>query len=113
MLLGFMLVITALVCIALSPPAQATPNDFNLDNKSDLVLSNANGLVDLWLMNGTTVVSRTNLLNTPGWAISHLADFNGDGKTDILWRNVNGAVTLWLMDGANILSAVGLIGADG
>jgi uncharacterized protein (DUF1800 family) len=104
-----------LIC-ALSIPtvstATAAPNDFNLDNKSDLVLSNANGLVDLWLMNGTTVNSRTTILNSPGWAVSHLADFNGDGKTDILWRNINGAVTVWLMDGVAVTAAVGLIGAD-
>ncbi len=99
------------MALTVSPPATAAPNDFNLDNKSDLVLSNANGLVDLWLMNGTTVSSRTTLLNSPGWAVSHLADFNGDGKTDILWRNVNGAVNLWLMDGTTVLSAVGLLGS--
>ncbi len=111
MILACFVGLAAVLSIALSRPATAAPNDFNLDNKSDLVLSNANGLVDLWLMNGTTVSSRTTLLNSPGWAVSHLADFNGDGKTDILWRNVNGAVDLWLMNGSTVLSTVGLLGA--
>lgn len=83
--------------------ANGAANDFNFDNKSDLVLANANGLVDMLLMNGTSTISRTIILSSPGWAISHLADFNGDGKTDILWRNVNGAVTVWLMNGPKAL----------
>ena len=76
------------------------------------MLANGNGLVDLLLMNGTTVTSRTTVLNSPGWAVSHLADFNGDGKTDILWRHTDGSVALWLMDGTNVISTAILLGAN-
>jgi uncharacterized protein (DUF1800 family) len=92
--------------------AHAAINDFNTDQKSDLIFSNTNGQVDLWLMNGLTITSKATLLNTPGWTINQIADFNGDGKADILWRNENGAVTIWLMDGTQIVSAMGLLGAD-
>jgi uncharacterized protein (DUF1800 family) len=92
--------------------ADAAINDFNVDAKSDLVFSNNNGQVDLWLMNGLTAASKTTLLNAPGWSITHIADFDGDGKADILWRNENGAVNLWLMNGTQVSSAIGILGPD-
>jgi uncharacterized protein (DUF1800 family) len=92
--------------------ANAAINDFNTDAKSDLIFTNNSGQVDLWLMNGLAITSRTTLLNTPGWSVSQIADFNGDGKADILWRNESGAVTIWLMDGAAVTSAVGILGPD-
>ena len=91
--------------------AHAAINDFNTDQKSDLLFTNNSGQVDLWLMNGVTATSKTTLLNTPGWSVSHIADFNGDGKADILWRNENGAVTLWLMDGSKVISSNSLLSA--
>ncbi len=92
-------------------PAYAEPSDFNLDGKSDIVLGNSNGLVDLWLMNGTTITSKTTLLNSPGWAVSHIADFNGDGRADLLFQNADGRVAMWLMNGATFVSGAGLLEA--
>ena len=108
-LLTFVALILINLCTINS--AHAAPSDFNLDAKSDLVLANSNGLVDLWLMNGTTVTSKTTLLNAPGWAVSHIADFNGDGKADLLFRNTDGRIAMWLMNGATFISGAGLLGA--
>lgn len=92
--------------------AEAAINDFNTDQKSDLLFTNNSGQVDLWLMNGLTISSKATLLNTPGWSVNQIADFDGDGKADILWRNESGAVTIWLMDGTRIVSAIGILGPD-
>ncbi len=92
--------------------AEAAINDFNTDQKSDLLFTNNSGQVDLWLMNGLSATSKTTLLDTPGWSVTHIADFDGDGKADILWRNENGAVNLWRMNGSTVASSAGLLGAD-
>jgi uncharacterized protein (DUF1800 family) len=116
-LLNFLLA-TAALCMSLlwgqnfGQAANAAINDFNTDQKSDLVFTNNSGQVDLWLMNGLTISSKATLLNTPGWGVNQIADFDGDGKADILWRNENGAVTIWRMDGIRIVSAVGILGPD-
>jgi uncharacterized protein YkwD/fibrillarin-like rRNA methylase len=91
--------------------AMSASNDFDLDGKSDVVLENGIGGVDLWLMDGTTIVSNSRILTDTGWSVTHLADFNGDGKSDILWRNVDGTVALWLMNGAGVLSRTTLLNA--
>ena len=116
-LLSFLFVALALWMSLLSgqnfgQSADAAINDFNTDQKSDLLFTNNSGQVDLWLMNGLTINSRATLQNTPGWSVSQIADFNGDGKADIVWRNENGAVTVWLMDGARTISASGILGPD-
>ncbi len=91
--------------------AHAAINDFNTDQKSDLVFTSHSDQVDLLLMNGTAIASRTTLINSPGWAVSHIADFNGDGKPDILFRHADGRVAMWLMNGATFVSGAGLLDA--
>jgi FG-GAP-like repeat len=74
--------------------------DFNHDNKSDIVLQNNDGTPQIWLMNGTNLVSATSLLNPgPSWHVIAAADFNNDGNPDILWQNTDGAAAIWLMNG--------------
>jgi FG-GAP-like repeat/FG-GAP repeat len=103
--------------------AVGTPNDFSGDGKSDILLQSASftpfgfststGTTTALQMNGTTVLSSANLLNTdPNWTVTHTGDFDGDGKADILWRKTDGAVTIWTMNGTTVTSTAGLIGAD-
>lgn len=94
-----------------TPRADAASNDFNIDQKSDLVFTSHSDQVDLLVMNGLAVASRTTLINSPGWAVSHIADFNGDGKPDILFRHADGRVAMWLMNGVSFVSGAGLLEA--
>jgi hypothetical protein len=74
--------------------------DFNQDSKADIILQNNDGTPQIWLMNGTSVTSVTNLVNPgPSWHVIAAADFNNDGSPDILWQNTDGAAAIWLMNG--------------
>ncbi len=106
-----MILVAMILGEILGQAAHAAINDFNADQKSDLVFTDNSGQVDLLLMNGTAVQSRTTIIAAAGWAITHLADFNGDGKTDIVWRHADGRVAVWLMDGATFIGGAGLIEA--
>lgn len=80
---------------------------------ADLLWRNATtGANELWLMNGTNVVSDLSLGNVPGtWSVAGLGDFNADGMADILWRNAaTGADEIWEMDG-NTVTWDAIIGA--
>jgi hypothetical protein len=84
--------------------------DFNGDGKSDLLFQHPNGTPQIWLMNGTSIISETQLVAPPPqWKIVTSADFNGDGLSDILWINTNtNQPAIWEMNGTSIISAVGL-----
>jgi ELWxxDGT repeat protein len=80
--------------------------DFNGDGRSDILLTNSNGAVAMWEMNGVNVISGgvfQNLGANSGWSVAGVGDFNGDGKSDIVLQNTNGAVALWEMNGANVV----------
>jgi subtilase family serine protease len=76
--------------------------DFNGDGKQDILWRNTKtGEVDVWFMNGASVISKANM-GTLGleWKIAGIAGFNGDGKSDILWQNtINGTFGIWIMNG--------------
>ena len=88
--------------------------DFNRDGKIDLVWHNpGTGLVNVWLMNGTTVVSDPMLnwtvLGSTGWELKGTGDFNRDGHIDLLWHNPGtGTVATWLMNGTTVTSGPSL-----
>jgi FG-GAP-like repeat/Right handed beta helix region/RTX calcium-binding nonapeptide repeat (4 copies)/FG-GAP repeat len=86
------------------------PYDFNGDGKSDLLFQNTNATPQIWLMNGTSVISKTSLIQPPPqWKIVGSGDFNGDGEADILWINTaSNQPAIWEMNGTSIISAVGL-----
>ncbi len=77
--------------------------DFDGDGQVDLLWRNyTTGANTLWLMNGTTVRQRVDLMAVPdpAWRIQGVADFDQDGKSDILWQNATtGDVVLWYMNG--------------
>jgi len=80
--------------------------DFNGDGKQDILWRNtATGEVDIWYMDGSTVLSmdRIDTINTD-WVIAGVGDFTGSGISDILWENsVNGTFGIWLMNGNGYL----------
>jgi FG-GAP-like repeat len=86
-------------------PIDSTRNDFNNDQKADILWRNNDGRVALWQMNGSTVsIGSIFATATADWKIAGTGDFNGDRKADILWRNNDGRVTLWTMNGATKVS---------
>ncbi len=93
--------------------------DFTGDGNADILWQNSTtGAVNLWEMDGSTIVSNDYISAvTPSsdWKMQFLGDFNGDGKTDILWQNsATGAVDLWIMNGSTITSNdfVGSVGPN-
>src|SRR5262249_43156512 len=87
----------------------AAKNDFNDDLRSDVLIQSGAGgsqagTPQIWIMSGTSVVSRS-VLSNPGanWIIAGTGDFNRDAATDILWRNtLTGDVRLWEMNGTSV-----------
>src|SRR5262249_4742933 len=83
------------------PPRQGRKYDFNGDGRADILWRPTSGVLDIWLLNGTSAISSP----SPGavgtdWTIVGVGDFNGDGRADILWRHTSGIVFVWLMNGA-------------
>jgi hypothetical protein len=104
---------------AITPDAASTDwvirgaDDFNADNKTDLVFWNqTTGAVEFWLMNGTTRVgAAVPLTGAPplstNWDLSGTGDFNGDGKPDIVWRNFTSQnIVVWTMNGTAKLGGI-------
>ncbi|HKO94367.1 MAG TPA: trypsin-like peptidase domain-containing protein [Polyangiaceae bacterium] len=65
-----------------------------------IVWRHASGQVQLWFMDGGTIVSEA----LPGgqdpsmaWKIEGTGDFDGDRETDILWRHSTGQVAIWYL----------------
>ena len=82
-------------------------NDFNDDGDSDLLFQNTNGTPQIWLMNGTGVVSQNTLAAVPAsWKVIGSGDFNGDGHADIIWQNSDGTPGLWEMNGTSLIAAL-------
>ena len=94
-----------------NPESFVAVDDFNGDCKSDILWRNSStGEVDLWLMNGTSISSGTDLGTiSTAWSVAGIGDFNGNGRADILWRNTStGEVDMWLMNGTSITSGADL-----
>jgi hypothetical protein len=89
--------------------------DFNTDGQSDILFrETATGRVIVWLMNGTTRASYTDISTTLDWEVCGSGDFNNDGQSDILWRETaTGRVIAWLMDGTTRLSYADISTAPG
>ncbi len=82
-------------------------NDFNGDEKADLVWRNTSSWeVAIWLMNGSSISSSGQLgVIASEWRIVGTGDVNGDGNADIVWRHgISGTVAVWLMNGLTVLS---------
>ncbi len=85
-------------------------DDFNADNKNDLVMIDAStGAGEFWMMNGLSRVGAAVPLvgaATP-WKLSATADFNRDGRADLVWRNFSTQkIAMWLMNGTTMAASV-------
>jgi hypothetical protein len=78
--------------------------DFNVDGRSDILLSNSSRAVALWELNGTTIIGGGNVAN-PGssWYAMGVGDYNSDGRSDILLQSSSGDVAIWEMNGTSII----------
>ena len=95
--------------LALAPLLAAGGADAASQAAGQILWRNANGDVSLWMVNGGTITSSTNLGVVPAaWTIAGRGDFNGDGQPDMLWRNTNGDVVIWFMNGGRIASSADL-----
>lgn len=89
--------------------------DFDGNHKSDILLQNVNnGNVQIWSMDGTTLVSKSVVSTSPGvaWKAVATGDFDGDGKADIVFQNSSGQAMIWEMNGAAVKSS-GIVGNPG
>lgn len=103
-------VVSAMDGEKLKRPLNTTPGTLS----GTLIWSNGSGQTVAWGMSGTTRISKIDLLDAPGWQVTHNADFNGDSKPDLLWQNFStGQTTVWLTDGANLLQSQLLLTAPG
>jgi serralysin len=70
---------------------------------SDILWQNDNGLVALWQMDGTTIVTQQNLQNVgPNWHANFANDFDANFAADILFQHDNGMLAIWTFaSGAN------------
>jgi len=92
--------------------ASAKRVDFNGDGSGDLVFRDADGSVEVRLMQGTAVVgSATFMPSAPGRILATTGDFDGDGKTDLLYQRDDGAVEMWLMQGSALVNIATLMPA--
>ncbi len=88
--------------------------DFNGDGNADILWrDNARQLNEVWLLNGTSLISKAPIdLNLAGnWYVTGVSDFNGDAKPDILWRDYSatGRNQIWLLDGLTLSSSIELL----
>jgi hypothetical protein len=76
--------------------------DFNGDGRSDILVQDGTGLVQIWLSQALSNNSYSfpviywTLGRFPTWHVLGAGDINGDGKADILWLNDNGELDVWL-----------------
>ena len=83
------------------------PDDFDGNNKSDILWQSNDGIPAMWSMNGASATAIGGVgpfgpfpFNPgPSWHIKANGDFNDDGKSDILWQNDNGTPSIWMMNG--------------
>ncbi len=85
------------------------------DAKTDILWRNkVTGQVNVWLMNGTALLSKGTLgtVSDLAWEIIKTGDFNADSNADLLWRhNQTGMVFVWLTKPGSI--GVSSIGSPG
>ncbi len=76
--------------------------DFNGDGKSDVVLQNTDGTIDIWIMDGIRRTRRASLTpsgpDDANWKVVGTGDFNRDGKPDLVFQHSNGDLAVWYLD---------------
>ena len=87
--------IDALAALA-STPAEAVPNDFNGDRKSDILWRHESGPLASWELDSGTILHYHFLGGLdPSHHVEAIADFDGNRIAEVLWRNASGNITTW------------------
>ena len=93
------------------PLAEPAPLDFDGNGQSDLLLRNrVTGETQLWLMNGSSVVSELALPHLPEEVrVIGNGDYNGDGFADLLCRESRtGRLEMWIIQSAALVERISL-----
>jgi subtilisin-like proprotein convertase family protein len=98
--------------LTVSAPGVGNKDDFNNDDKSDILWQDDNGSVAVWFMDGVNLISASALnpgrLNDTNWRMFGTADLNRNGHGDILFQHSNGSLAVWFMSG-NTASSTALL----
>lgn len=94
-------------------PRHTVKGDFDGDGSADLVLQDALGALQIWLLAGASRLGPALFVTPapdPNWRVEAVDDFDGDGRADLVLRDTGGAraVEFWLMDGPVRVAAVPL-----
>ena len=84
------------------PLAGGVRNDVDGDGRSDLIWHQPQqGLLNVWLMNGTTISGSFAKAISPLCTPRAVGDLNGDGRADVIWICSDSGVYLWQSTGNN------------
>ena len=88
-------------------------NDFNDDQRADLIFQHDDGRLAVWLLNQTNVIStalvRGGIRAPNGWKAVTSQDYNGDTQNDIVFANPSGQLAVWYMSGPTNVISSGLL----
>jgi hypothetical protein len=83
-------------------------DDFNFDERADLLFQDDQGFVAAWFME-RSIKKSGSFLNPeyvgPEWRISATGDFNKNGHSDIAFQQSDGTIGIWFMSGTTRESA--------
>jgi hypothetical protein len=98
--IGFVNSVNAIGAPAGSAWNPIATGDFNGDGKSDILWQNSmSKSVEIYEMNGSTVINTPVAQAATGLTAIATGDFNNDGNSDILFQNAAGNAVIWFMNG--------------
>jgi hypothetical protein len=84
----------------------AASGDFDGNGTADLLLrSESTGALQVWLMNGPTIIGSATLSIDPNWIVTNIGDLDGDGRSDLVLRHgITGQIAVAIMNGSAVAS---------
>ena len=90
------------VSVTVTDATGSARNDIDGDGRSDLIWHQPQqGLLNVWLMNGTTISGSFAKAISPLCTPRAVGDLNGDGRADVIWICSDSGVYLWQSTGNN------------
>lgn len=84
--------------------------DFNRDGHQDVLFQQAGGLMAIWHLRGTRLLSATltdpSSPGDPNWKIAATGEFDGDDQVDLVFQHTDGSLAIWLMNGTVLKRAL-------